>query len=387
MASGEPDHSLQAFTLEMIYLRMNDSKNIRILLAPLDWGLGHATRCIPLIRYLQLKGCEVVLAADGAGASLLAAEFPSISFRTLKGYGIRYNSGSSLFGSMLLQLPRIFSSIQQEHFWLKELLEKEQFDIVISDNRPGFWNKKTHNIYITHQLLIHSGKGKWLNRQLQKLHARYMKKSTEVWVPDLPGNRNLAGELSHPLQPIIQPTYLGLLSRLEKQEYSEQIYDLTVILSGPEPQRTILEETIFQQLPSYSGKVLFIRGLPQQNHSALQSYPHITIHDHLPAVELQHTLSASKLVICRSGYTTLMDLMKLGKKAFLIPTPGQPEQEYLAQYMQEQSYFPFQQQNVFDLSSAIKIADSFPYQDPFTEADFEIYKKVINELLEESLRN
>ena len=210
---------------------MNTSKNTRILLAPLDWGLGHATRCIPLIRYLLQKECEVVLAADGAAASLLAAESPGISIRSLKGYGIRYNNGSSLVGSMLLQLPRIFSSIQKEHLWLKDVLEREQFDFIISDNRPGFLNKKTQNIYITHQVLIHSGKGKWLNRQLQKLHARYMKKFTEVWVPDLPGNRNLAGELSHPSQPIIQPNYLGLLSRLEKQENAEQEYDLTILLS------------------------------------------------------------------------------------------------------------------------------------------------------------
>jgi len=216
---------------------------------------------------------------------------------------------------------------------------------------------------------------------LQKLHARYMKKFTEVWVPDLQGNKNLAGELSHPSQPIIQPAYLGLLSRLERKEVAEQEYDLTILLSGPEPQRTILEKTIFQELPSYSGKVLFVRGLPQQNQSALQSYPHITVHDHSPAEQLQYKLSSSKLIICRSGYTTLMDLMKLGKKAFLIPTPGQPEQEYLAQYMQEQSYFPFQQQDSFDLSSAIKIADSFPYQHPFAEADFEVYKKVIDDLL------
>lgn len=362
---------------------MTTSKNTRVLLAPLDWGLGHATRCVPLIRNLLQKECEVVLAANGASASLLAAEFPGISIRTLEGYGIRYNSGSSLFGSMLMQLPRIFRSIQQEHLWLKELVEKEPFDIVISDNRPGFWNKKTHNIYITHQLLIHSGKGKWLNRQLQKLHERYMKKFSEVWVPDLHGNKNLAGELSHPSKPIIQPAYLGLLSRLEKEGYSEQVYDLTVLLSGPEPQRTILEETIFQQLQSYQGKVLFVRGLPQQNHSALESYPHVTVHDHLPADELQKVLCSSKLIICRSGYTTLMDLMKLGKKAFLIPTPGQPEQEYLAHYMEEQSYFPFLQQNSFDLSSAIKMADSFSYQQPFTETDFETYKNVIDELLKE----
>jgi len=366
---------------------MNSSKNTRVLLAPLDWGLGHATRCIPIIRYLQQKGCEVVLAADGASASLLAAEFPGISIRQLEGYRIHYNAGSSLFGSMLLQLPRIFSSIQRENQWLCELVQKEQFDFIISDNRPGFWNRKVHSIYITHQLLIHSGKGKWLNRLLQKLHARYMKRFAAIWVPDLEGTKNLAGELSHPAKPIGQSTYMGLLSRLEKKEPAEQKYDLTVLLSGPEPQRTILEEKILSQLQFYKGIVLLIRGLPQQNNKTLQSNQYITVHDHLQADELQKAICSSALIICRSGYTTLMDLMKLNAKAFLIPTPGQPEQEYLAHYMQEQSYFPFQQQSAFDLSSAIKISDSFFYQQPFSASDFDCYKKVIDDLLKDRIHN
>jgi predicted glycosyltransferase len=360
---------------------MNSSKNTRILLAPLDWGLGHATRCVPLIRYLLQKGCEVVLATDGPSAQLLTAEFPGISIRKLEGYGIRYNAGSSLFVSMLLQLPRIFRRIQKEHQWLNELVQNERIDVVISDNRPGLWNRKTHCIYITHQLLIHSGKGKWLNRLLQKLHARYMKRFSATWVPDLQGTNYLAGELSHPSQPIVQPTYLGLLSRFEKQEGTEQEYDLMVLLSGPEPQRTILEEKILHQLQTYPGKVLLVRGLPHQNNSALQPHQRITVHNHLPAGALQKAICSSKLIICRSGYTTLMDLTRLEKKAFLIPTPGQPEQEYLAQYMQEQAYFPFQKQDLFDLSAVMQIAASFPYQQAFTASDFEGYKIVLDELL------
>lgn len=370
----------------MIVFQMNNSTTPRILLAPLDWGLGHATRCIPIIRYLQQKGCEVVLAADGAPAGLLEAEFPGIRVMQLDGYGIRYGTGTSLFGSMLLQLPHIFSSIRNEQHWLNELLQKERFDAVISDNRPGLWNKKTHCIYITHQLLIHSGKGKWLNRILQKLHTRYMKKFSEVWVPDMPSVKNLAGELSHPPHPGIQPSYLGLLSRLEKNKTEEQQYDLTVLLSGPEPQRSMLEQKILHQLQGYSGRVLLVRGLPQNN-STVHPNQHITVHNHLPAEELQKALCSSALIICRSGYTTLMDLVKLNKKALLIPTPGQPEQEYLAGYMQKQSYFPFQEQQAFDLSAAIKTADLFSYRHPFTEADFEIYKKAINELLKSRLQN
>lgn len=360
---------------------MNNPTRLRILLAPLDWGLGHATRCIPIIRYLQQKGCEVVLAADGAPARLLVTEFPGISIRPLRGYKIRYSSGSSLVAPMFLQLPGILRSVKNEHRWLNDLLKKEKFDIVISDNRPGFWSNQTHSIYITHQLLIHSGKGKWLNRILQQLHTRYMKRFTEVWVPDMQGVQNLAGELSHPLPSLIQPTYLGLLSRFEKKSPVEKKYDLIVLLSGPEPQRTILEQKILQQLQSHTGTLLFVRGLPQQKNNPLQSQPHIHYCNHLPASELQEAIASSDLVICRSGYTSLMDLIRLQKKAFLIPTPGQPEQQYLAQYMQEESYFPAMEQTEFDLRKAIRIAGSFPFKQFFAETDFELYKPVIDQLI------
>ena len=366
---------------------MNGQKKPRILLAPLDWGLGHATRCIPIIRYLLEKDCEVVLASSGAPASLLTKEFSGIGIRELEGYGIRYNSGSSLFGSMVLQLPGIFKSIKKEHHWLNELLKKETFDFIISDNRPCFWNKQVHCIYITHQLLIHSGKGKRVNRLLQQLHARYMKNFNSVWVPDLEGNRNLAGELSHPAKPIIQPAYLGLLSRFEKGKTVEPIYDLLILLSGPEPQRTIFEQKLYHQLQSYNGKILFVRGLPQQNQTSLPFYKHITVHDHLPAHALQEAMASAQLIICRSGYTTLMDLIRLNKKAILIPTPKQPEQEYLAAYMQEQQYFPFVKQDVFDLQSVLQLSTSFSYLQTFTGDDFELYKNVIDKLLESKLHN
>ncbi len=364
---------------------MNGQKKPRILLAPLDWGLGHATRCIPLIRYLLEKGCEVVLASSGATLSLLTKEFPGIGIRELDGYGIRYSSGSSFFSSMAVQLPGIFSSIKKEHDWLNELLKAESFDVIISDNRPGFWNKQVHCIYITHQLLIHSGKGNWLNRLLQQLHASYMKNFNSVWVPDMKENKNLAGELSHPAKPIIQPTYLGLLSRFEKSKTVEPLYELLILLSGPEPQRTIFEKKLYHQLQSFNGKVLFVRGLPQQQQEQLTSFEHIIVHDHLPAQALQEAMAVAPLIICRSGYTTLMDLTRLNKKAILIPTPGQPEQEYLAAYMQEKQYFPYIKQDVFNLQTAIQTANAFMYEQPFNDEDFEMHILVIDELLKSSL--
>ncbi|MEJ8841550.1 glycosyltransferase [Lacibacter sp. H375] len=360
---------------------MNGQKNRRILLAPLDWGLGHATRCIPIVRSLQENGHEVVLAADGAVAALFNSEFPGIEIKALKGYGIRYSKNASLFGSMLQQMPGILKSIRYEQQWLSELLQREEFHLIISDNRPGFYSKKVPSVYITHQLLINSGKGKWLNRLLQQLHSRYMKNFRAVWVPDLEGKENLAGELAHPSTPLVQPVYLGLLSRMNPV-ITEVKYDVMIMLSGPEPQRTILEEKLIGQLSTYTKTVLLVRGLPEQHSSTLQVPSHITVHNHLPAIFLQEALCSSKLIICRSGYTTLMDLIRLKKKAVLIPTPGQPEQEYLAEYMQQQQLFPFIIQEKFHLTTALTVSDSFLYNQPFSEADFQQHNAIITTLVQ-----
>lgn len=360
---------------------MNGHKTTRILLAPLDWGLGHATRCIPLIKAFREQGCEVVLAADGAIAALFSKEFPGIRIIPLKGYGIRYSKSSSLVGSMLRQLPGILRSINYEHQWLNQLLQAETFDLIISDNRPGLWNKQVRCIYITHQLLIHSGKGNWVNRQLQKLHSRYIKQFHTVWIPDLPGHQNLAGELSHPPRPIITPVYIGLVSRLEPTTAVQQ-YELMIMLSGPEPQRSILENRLLEQLQSFQSKVLFVRGLPNST-TTLTVASTVTVYNHLPAQQLQEAMAAAKLIICRSGYTTLMDLIRLNKKAILIPTPGQPEQEYLAAYMQQQSLFPFTTQREFNLSAALSVAGSFSYRQPFTDDAFSLHKEVVAATLQQ----
>jgi predicted glycosyltransferase len=360
---------------------MNGAKKpLRVLVSPLDWGLGHATRCIPLVKNLCGQGCEVVLACSGNTGTLLAAEFPGLSIKPLNGYQIHYSSGASLFGSLLLQLPGILRSIKQEHQWLEKTLAQEHFDLVVSDNRPGLWNKKVKSIYITHQLHILTGKGKWLDNRLQGLHTGYMKHFDEVWVPDTEGNTNLAGELSHPVKQMIQPTYLGLLSRFTGiNKIADN--DLLVLLSGPEPQRSLLEEKLYTQLKSFNGKVVFVRGLPQQTSTKLPLFEHITTYNHLPALQLEQIMASSKLVICRSGYTTLMDLVKLRQKALLIPTPGQPEQEYLARYMQQQQVFPFVLQKDFDLLSAINTAAAFQFHHPFTNADFDQNKSIIAQIV------
>ncbi|MBX9784430.1 MAG: glycosyl transferase family 28 [Chitinophagaceae bacterium] len=358
--------------------------NIRILVAPLDWGLGHAARCVPIIGELHLRGCEVALAADGAAAKLLAREFPQLQILQLPGYAIRYGK-MGMLPSILLQLPRIFRTIKRERKWLDELLKKEHFDVVISDNRPGFWNSRSHCIYITHQLRIQSGISEWIDDRLQKLHTRYMNRFHEVWVPDFAGSNNLSGKLSHPVQQMIQPVYMGLLSRLVKKQ-EEKKYELMILLSGPEPQRTIFESKLLRELKSVSAKVLLVRGLPSATDQS-DAGENITVCNHLTASQLEEAIQQSELIICRSGYTTLMDLLKLRSKAVLVPTPGQTEQEYLAFHANKENLFPYIIQQEFTVKAALQVAANFHFQNSFAPEDFEHYRQLTDELLESLKRS
>lgn len=335
----------------------------RVLVAPLDWGLGHATRCIPIILALSELGCEVIIAADGAIKELLQKEFPGLEFINIKGYKIRYSHKRAWFNVKLFsQFPKLLIRIRAEKRWLKQAVEKYKIDAVVSDNRLGMSCSGIPSIYITHQLLIKTGNS-YTDRLAQKIHYHYINKYNTCWVPDWMGNNNLAGELSHPDKlPAIPVTYIGPLSRFEKSV--EQIkYDCCFILSGPEPQRSIFENIILKDVVSYNCKAIIVRGLPQQAVLPEMSNPFIEIKNHLAAAELCKLMLQSKTVISRCGYSTIMDLVKLQKNAVLIPTPGQTEQEYLAAYLGNKNFFIAISQNDFCLHDILKMADGFSFSE------------------------
>jgi len=348
-----------------------------VLIAPLDWGLGHATRCIPIIYELLSQNCAVIIAADGQIEILLKREFPQLGFVQLKGYAIRYSSkknGLSL--KMALQIPSIIYSIFYEHHWLKRIVKKHTIDIIISDNRFGFYHAAIPSIYITHQLTIKTGNS-FTEKIAQKTHYHFIKKYSQCWVPDFEGSNNLAGDLSHPTKKIGNIHYLGALSRFEKKVTPEKKYDLLVLISGPEPQRSIFEKLLFEQLRTFTGIVLFVRGLPGTSlHNEQQN---IILKDHLPANELSEAIQQSKAVIARSGYTTIMDLVKLQQKAVLVPTPGQTEQVYLAQHLAKQKIFYTIEQDKFVLNDVLKNIEIFPFNIPLM--DMQQYKKQIAEFI------
>jgi hypothetical protein len=150
---------------------------------------------------------------------------------------------------------------------------------------------------------------------------------------------NLTGKLGHLKSTDLSLNYLGPLSRLEKKEV-ETKYELMVILSGPEPQRTMLEEKLTFELQNYSGQIIFIKG-KVENEQKIDVIKNITYYNFMTSPEIETAFNESEIVLCRSGYTTVMDLAKLEKKAFFIPTPGQFEQEYLAKRFKRNGFKTF----------------------------------------------
>ena len=347
----------------------------RILVAPINWGLGHATRCIPLIKELEENGFTPFLASDGAALQLLKKEFPHLQTFELPSYNITYTSrGSLLKWKLLLDSPHILRKIKKEKQATKALVEKLNLHGIISDSRFGVRYKHLPSVFITHQLNVLSGNTTFLS---SKLHQRYIRKYNECWIPDAPKKPNLSGFLGHPR--IIPATvkYMGIISRFEKKSLPPR-YDYMVLLSGPEPQRSLLEQVLFKELSLLDKKILFVRGVVKEEPAAF-SAPKITVKNYLFGTHLEDALNSSKVVISRSGYTTLMDLAKLEKKAFFIPTPGQFEQEYLAERMLKLGYAPSCRQEDFKIEKLKQIQNFSGLRDPGFVCDinrlFSLFKR------------
>jgi uncharacterized protein (TIGR00661 family) len=316
----------------------------KVLLAPMDWGLGHATRCIPLVNALQNAGIEVIIAAEGAQFSLLQKEFPHLKFIHLQGYRIRYSTSKRLFAfKIATQLPKILLTVYREHKWLKQQIAKHEITMVISDNRYGLFNKNIFSVFLTHQLNISVPK-KWMRSVVQQLNYKCIENFNECWIPDIQGAINVAGELAHPEKlPAIPVKYIGILSRFSADGMNEIEFDHCALISGPEPQRTIFETIIMNAFEKLEGKKIIIRGKPSAKNISSNKND-VTIYDHVEAAALQNIIKRSRSVIARAGYSTIMDLIAIKKTALLVPTPGQTEQEYLATYLANKKWFSYVEQ-------------------------------------------
>ena len=323
-----------------------------VLVTPLDWGLGHATRCIPVVRELMLQGCDVLLAGSGDALTLLQQEFPSLRTFTLPGYQPRYPHHGSMVWTMALQLPRFMRVIAGEHRAITRIVAQEKVRAIISDNRYGCWSPEVPSIFLTHQSnILMPRRFGWLQHGVRRMNNRMINHFHQCWIPDVPGERSLAGALAGFRDPgiTIKKEYVGWLSRFTGATHTKEKYDVVAVLSGPEPQRTALEDVLVPQLRRSALRYRVVRGLP----SSSTPQPDDRMVDFLPSEALQQELEAASLVVARSGFSTVMDMQALGKKVVFIPTPGQTEQEYLAKRLMEQGISFFMTQRAFDLSTAL----------------------------------
>ena len=312
---------------------------MKILIAPLNWGLGHATRCIPLVRQYLEQGDEVVLGGDGESLLLLQRHFPQLRVIQLPSLELRYAANDQQRGFYLRAIPALLRFTIADHYYLRQQLAIEHFDLIISDNRFGLFTRQTRCVYITHQLYVRLPRRLRIFQPLARaIHACVFKRYHEVWVPDFANSENsLAGELCHGGCFDTYVKYIGPLSRFTSSEGTPKElrrnseYSVVAILSGLEPQRSIFEQAILERYTNTSDKVLLVRGKVAEAQTKI-SRNNITMVASLSDQALLEAMEQATKIIARSGYSTIMDLAVLGllHKAELHPTPGQSEQEYLA---------------------------------------------------------
>ena len=399
-----------------------------VLIAPLDWGLGHATRCIPLIRALERAGHTVVACASGAGARLLRAEFPHLTVEDVPGHAMTYTKNRALLPLWLLaQLPLFLLGAWREGRAARRLCRRHGAGLIIADGRYGFRAPEVPAVFVTHQLGIVPPGPVWVRAALapllRRLNARALTRFAEVWVPDFDGSPNLSGALGHPAPRThtgpgtsrgsgrpgasgLRVSYIRPLCRFRPVEApwgsapvprplapraeadlpvppragppapgavpAAPTIDILALVSGPEPQRSLFEKALRSALAALPGTHVLVRGVPGPAGGAGQDsgtgagscvvrQGTLTVFDHVSGAQLAVWLEAAGHVVCRSGYTTMMELAGVAKaNVLLVPTPGQPEQEVLAVHARRMGFAAWQDQDALDVAAGLREAASLP---------------------------
>lgn len=328
---------------------------IKALVIPLNWGLGHATRLIPVISELQKMNVSVIAGGSPVHQKLFQQQFAGLETIDFPHLNIRLTGKRTQVFSLAFQVPAFLFQICREHRALKRVIKEKEIDIVISDNCYGLWNPSVYSVFITHQLHIKLPSRLRVFRHLiNRMNTYFIRKFDECWVPDIPEMEGFAGKLSHTNNSTAK--YIGILSRFnllnkaaELQEHGS-VKRILFILSGPEKQRNLFEECIRKEIAAVQDEFDYtvIRGLPDHNKISDEKWI-----NHADMYEMASLISRADMIVCRAGYSTIMDLISLGRTAVLIPTPGQTEQEYLADFLEKKGYFLTYLQKEFRLKTAI----------------------------------
>ena len=305
-----------------------------ILVSPLDWGLGHAARMVPVVRFLCKNNCVTVVCGPNA-REFLNAELPNIEIITINDRPIRYPAHRITIFTMLSWLPVLMVNAIREHFFVKRIIKKKGIDTIISDNRYGLIFRHLECYFVTHQVYpkLPNGFGA-LEKIIGALHRLYLQRFTKCLISDFETGFSLSGSLAaDSVGDNPKFVKVGILSRFcNYPQNNDKIYDLLILISGQESQRTIFERYLLNYIKDSNKRILFVRGVPE-NTPPLSPFNNVVFKNMLTSDDLAAAITSSKLVICRSGYSTILDLVALNASAILIPTPGQTEQEYLARHL------------------------------------------------------
>ena len=320
------------------------AKSYNILICPLEWGLGHAGRMIAVASKLLERQNTVFIGTGKEHQSFFRNELSGLNYIDFPGFRPVYSKYLPQYISVLLKTPLLFCHIIAEHKRLKSIIYKHKIDIVISDNRIGLWNRNIKSVYVTHQPVIPlPEKLKFLEWIGIWFHRFFIRKYSFCFIPDLPGDLNLSGRLTHNVRLPENVRFIGILSRFatlpsSPQDSGKGFPHNTLILSGPEPQRGILREKVVRFLEHTEPPTVILEGKPGFSAEPVRS-GNIISYNHLRSDEMKNIITGSEHIISRSGYTTVMELISLNCSALLIPTPGQTEQEYLAEYLSGKGWF------------------------------------------------
>lgn len=359
----------------------------RILVSPLSWGLGHATRDIPVIRELRDRGHDITIAGTGRAFALLQAEFPGCRFIPLPDYPAPYSATRFFLPTFIAGIPKMVAAIARERREARRIIGEGRYDLVISDNRFEVTAPGTPTVFVSHQLRYAlPGALRALEPVTQGFNAMFHRRYAAVVVPDNPpGPLSLTGRLSLPTWPTDRSRvhFAGILASVHREAEKTPI-DYVVSISGPEPQRTLLEKILLPQLPRLRGRKVVVLGRPEASGKYTLD-AQTTVHPHLPRREMNRLLNAARFIITRSGYTTMMELAELGKRrALLIPTPGQTEQEYLSALYARKGWFHSVSQYQLDLAKDVEAAHQFrgfPVMPRTVENARRLYEDVLAPLL------
>ena len=366
---------------------MHNSPQLNVLVSPLDWGIGHATRCVPIINALLAEGYHVIIASNGRSGEFLKKEFPQLKYISLNAYNIRYTkSDRGMVLMMAMQIPRIIAAIVKEHLLLKKIVRDNNINLIISDNRYGLWHKTIYSVFMTHQLMIKMPKGyAFAEKIMHKMLGRLINKFDEYWVPDYKDADNLSGDLSHKYKTSENTYFIGPLSRFSMMDLTsgniKKHIDILFLLSGPEPQRTIFENRILSGISGSSAKIVVVKGITEKQEE-VKLNKNVMIYSHLETGKMVELIRQSKVVVSRSGYSTIMDMLALGADAVLVPTPGQTEQAYLAAHLAPKKLFYGIQQDKFSIKAVIDLIDKPLSENKFSYKKSEILTKRIEKIAE-----